>query len=1128
MRDPGLVLAMLAILASGAAAVTHFVPGEFSTIQAAVSASAPGDTVAVAAGSYLEQVIISVDLVLVGAGADQTVIQAPAILPYALGTDQYRAVVCVDQAANDVTVTRLAIDGMGRRLLTGRLVGLLYYRSGGRIAELEVRNVHHTPVDALNSGLGVVAMLDQQTTPTSVVVTDVRIRRFQKGGLVISGTGFTADVERVEVDPENIYSDVVQNGIELTRVASARVSDCTIRNVTYDGQPRPEYTAVGLLANLCAAIELRDLSIQGCQAGCYLVRSPGVVERISVTEPSPLATVNYGLVSVGGINLDNANNGPDAIRAPRPLMAATLLDGRPPIAFEVDVRDAVVDGGSRPGSRGVVLRAYTAETQGFVAERCRVAAWQEGILSLEAGFGAVDGRFSGCEITDNLSYGARATTSMPLDARGCRWGDLSGPYHATTNPDGLGDQVSDLVLYDPWLLGNLAPLPLPQTISLGDLHGGAYTDTVSVEYAGGAAGRIYGYSLQLSWDPEVVEMIAIERPTRGLFADAAFFSVLPVDGGATVDAALGGNREGIDAGPLCTIRFAAVGAPDWTPTPIALEVLQARNLQNQPVAGLVADVGAMVVDLQRPVIELVEIHNETLDYTDEFAKDGDALSVTAVVTDGDPGLNRGGMRGIGAYLYGAVYLILPADSFAGGLATWNARPALLTPSNGPAPFYVEASDPSGNATTPLVADTLIADNTRPQPVTGVVAVSGHNQVSLAWDNASGNEPYYRRTVVRANRWHGYPFYDGAAPAYPASPTAGAGVYAGVDTTAVASYAANGSERDIYYYSALAQDMAGNTSLLGATSGARATNYRLGDVRSAPPSSPGDGIIDIFDITRLGDTYLLLRTDPGFDGECDVAPADGGATGVPVPDESVDFDDLMIFADQFYLDAPPPAPAAREAPAAVLRWHRVAPEVWALVLDEPCPELKGLRLVGAGAGAALRLEPGALLRAQPGPWFLHPGRGSCEAHLAVLGRGAGLTGKGELLRLVATAPVELPVPAVELRDVRNEPLASNLPIAAPEPAELPAVFEVGRPTPNPFNPSTEIAFDLPSGQPVRLEIFGLDGRRLETVLDADLPAGRHAARWHGRDRSGRPVAAGTYLYRLQAGPWSATGKLELIK
>ncbi|HOX24370.1 MAG TPA: FlgD immunoglobulin-like domain containing protein [Candidatus Krumholzibacteria bacterium] len=1120
------VLLVLVLLAPAAAAVTHHVPGGYPTIQAGVNAAASGDTVAVAAGVYAEQVVIGVDLVLLGAGVAQTVVQAPVTLPYALGTDQYRGIICVDQAADDATVAELAVDGLGRNLPSGRLVGVLYYRAGGRIADLEIRNVHATPVAVTNSGLGVLATLDGQTTPTSLTVANVQIRRFQKAGLVVYGSGYTVDLEGVVVDPEIIYSDIVQNGIELTRVASVTASDCVVRNVTFDGLPRPEYTAVGFLANQCVSIHLRDISFLGCQTGCYLVRSPGLVERISVTSPNPAASPNYGLVSIGGIMLDEANNGPDAIRAPRPLFVPGQLNERPTIAFDVDLHDCTFDGAERPASRGLVVRAYTAEAQGFTAERCRLERWHEGLLSLEKGFGAVFGRFNGCLVDGNLSYGIRAMTSTPFDARGCRWGDPSGPFHAVTNPAGLADPVSDHVLYDPWLIGNLAPLPLPQAISLQDLEGSAYIDTLSVEYLGGATDQLYGYSIQVSWDPQVVALVDIERPARGLFSEAEFFQVLPDASDAIVDAAVGGNRAGIESGPLFTARFQAIGSPDWTPSPVALTVLQARNPQNQPVIGLAPDLGRVTVDLQRPVIAGVEIHNETLGYTDEFAKDGDQLSVTAGITDADPDFGRGGVRGIGAYLYGAVYLILPPDLYASGLATWTARGALLTPRDGFAPFFVEATDPSGNVTSPLVADTLIADNTRPAAVTGLVAVTGHNQVGLTWNDASASDLYYRQTMVRANVWPGYPFYDGPAPSYPASANAGTEVFAGQGTAVTPTYAADGSERGILYFGAMAMDMAGNTSLLGASSRARATNYRLGDVRSAPSGSPGDGVVDLYDITRLGDTYELVRSDPGFDGACDVAPADGGSTGVPIPDESIDFDDLMIFADQFDLDNPPPLPGDGASP--VLRWEQVAPEAWALVLAAPCPELKGLRLEGDAGGAALHLEPGALLRAQPGPWFLHPGRGGCEAHLAVLGHGVGLRGSGELLRFVAASPIALATPAVELRDTANAPLAGNLPTGVVGPAELPAVFRVGPPTPNPFNPVTEIAFDLPAGQFVEIVIYGLDGRRVRPVLAAELPAGRHAARWDGRDGAGRAVAAGTYLYRVVAGPWSATGKLELIK
>ena len=55
-------------------------------------------------------------------------------------------------------------------------------------------------------------------------------------------------------------------------------------------------------------------------------------------------------------------------------------------------------------------------------------------------------------IEDNVNYGVyNADTSMLLDAENNWWGDVTGPYHPTMNPNGQGDWVSDHVDYDPWL-----------------------------------------------------------------------------------------------------------------------------------------------------------------------------------------------------------------------------------------------------------------------------------------------------------------------------------------------------------------------------------------------------------------------------------------------------------------------------------------------------------------------------------------------------------------------------------------------------------------------------------------------------------------------------------------------------
>lgn len=83
-------------------------------------------------------------------------------------------------------------------------------------------------------------------------------------------------------------------------------------------------------------------------------------------------------------------------------------------------------------------------------------------------------------------------------------------------------------------------------------------------------------------------------------------------------------------------------------------------------------------------------------------------------------------------------------------------------------------------------------------------------------------------------------------------------------------------------------------------------------------------------------------------------------------------------------------------------------------------------------------------------------------------------------------------------------------------------------PNPFNPSTNIAFELPAPGRARLEVLDLAGRRVATVLDETRPGGRQTAVWDGRDDRGRAAASGAYLYRLTAGDFRQTRSMLLLK
>ena len=106
--------------------------------------------------------------------------------------------------------------------------------------------------------------------------------------------------------------------------------------------------------------------------------------------------------------------------------------------------------------------------------------------------------------------------------------------------------------------------------------------------------------------------------------------------------------------------------------------------------------------------------------------------------------------------------------------------------------------------------------------------------------------------------------------------------------------------------------------------------------------------------------------------------------------------------------------------------------------------------------------------------------------------------------------------------------TNVVSAVDEEDRIPSRFALLGAYPNPFNPSTSIAFELPSSTTVRLGIYDLQGRLVRRLVEGTLPAGRHDIVWDGRDRGGRTVGSGIYLYRFLAGDLQETRKIMLVK
>ena len=104
-------------------------------------------------------------------------------------------------------------------------------------------------------------------------------------------------------------------------------------------------------------------------------------------------------------------------------------------------------------------------------------------------------------------------------------------------------------------------------------------------------------------------------------------------------------------------------------------------------------------------------------------------------------------------------------------------------------------------------------------------------------------------------------------------------------------------------------------------------------------------------------------------------------------------------------------------------------------------------------------------------------------------------------------------------VLNETIALNGELGE----DLPASFKLDGNYPNPFNPSTTIAFSLPEASEVRISVYDMLGRQVRVLVDGQLAAGRNEVVF---DAAGLPT--GTYLYRVTTPTQSLTRKMLLVK
>ncbi len=127
-------------------------------------------------------------------------------------------------------------------------------------------------------------------------------------------------------------------------------------------------------------------------------------------------------------------------------------------------------------------------------------------------------------------------------------------------------------------------------------------------------------------------------------------------------------------------------------------------------------------------------------------------------------------------------------------------------------------------------------------------------------------------------------------------------------------------------------------------------------------------------------------------------------------------------------------------------------------------------------------------------------------------------------------------AFDGRRMRHGPIkvAVSEPIIVDRPHTAIGNFVLYQNVPNPFNPTTEIRFQIPagvaneSGKQTTLRIYNAVGQLINTLVDGNLKAGEYVVTWNGRDAAGNPVPSGVYFYVLESGYLRLTQKMLLMK
>jgi len=400
----------------------------YYTIQSAIDAANPGDQITVAAGTFVEQLEITIPLTITGAGQGSTIVQSPDNLTlfYTTSADNYPIVYLHDVAG--VTIEQLTVDGAGKGNANYRFNGIAFRQAGGTIQNVTLINVMDTPFSGVQHGVAVYAYNDNGTD-RNINILNCTVQDFQKNAIALNGTNAICRVEGCVVTGAGDTTVTAQNGIQLGWGAGGTIKSNTVGDIRYTG---PNWSASGILGYGdygSAPINVEDNTVSNTQGALQIYWFNGDVNVADNNLAGNDFSFLYAFDSatVTGNSFDNCIEG------------LYLADVTNITAGDNTFNDCnvglVVDGASDGVSFsdcefidnaeiGIAVVPYESDNPSNIVINC-------------------------CQIAGNADYGVENTSSNLVDATVNWWGSATGP---SGEGGGSGDAVSVNVDFFPWLL----------------------------------------------------------------------------------------------------------------------------------------------------------------------------------------------------------------------------------------------------------------------------------------------------------------------------------------------------------------------------------------------------------------------------------------------------------------------------------------------------------------------------------------------------------------------------------------------------------------------------------------------------------------------------------------------------